>query len=57
MEFRQGMFDFGTGIREVDAFVHALNPNRLKARPKVMSPDMPSRKHRITTRQIRGIWP
>lgn len=30
-----------TGIREVDLFIHAVNPSGLQRRPRVMSPDMP----------------
>jgi hypothetical protein len=41
MEIRSTMFEDGlTGIREVDAYVAALNPFKLKARPVVYSPDV-----------------
>lgn len=53
MEFDTGgMFDGGTGIREVDAYIESVNPNGLRTPPKVWSPDMPSTKHRITTSQV-----
>ena len=55
MEFPRTMFEFGTGIREVDAYIYSINPNRLKVAPQVWSPDLP--KHRVTTGQPRGIWP
>lgn len=42
METSRGMFPDGlTGIREVDAYLTALNPNHLMTRPKVWSPDLP----------------
>jgi len=40
MTFDKTMFPDGTGIREVDAFVHTLNPNKLLVRPMVWSPDV-----------------
>lgn len=47
MEIRSTMFEDGlTGIREVDSYVAALNPFKLKARPVVFSPD--ARKPRRT---------
>jgi hypothetical protein len=49
MEFSQGMFDQGSGIREVDAYVLSVNPNRLKRAPTVYSPDIARGKHRYTT--------
>lgn len=40
MEMTTGLFPDGlTGITEVDAFVNLWNPNGLKIRPKVYSPD------------------
>jgi len=36
-----------TGINEVDNWVFAVNPNKLKARPGVWSPDLPT--NRVTT--------
>jgi hypothetical protein len=57
MQLPQRMFDYGTGIREVDAFIHAINPNGHKIRPRIYSPDMPSRRHRITTGFTKGQWP
>lgn len=48
MELATGMFADGqTGIREVDAFILSLNPNRLRNAPMVWSPDLPA--HRWTT--------
>lgn len=55
MEITQGMFQDGTGIREVDAFIHSVNPGKRRVQAKVFSPDVPQ--HRITTTQIGGIWP
>lgn len=47
MEFRPGMFEKGlTGITEVDAWVAQWNPNGLRTRPQVYSPDMP-RNHSV----------
>ncbi len=43
----QTIADGYTGINEVDNWVFAVNPNRLKARPAVWSPDVPA--HRVTT--------
>lgn len=41
MQFDNSMFSNGmTGIREVDAFIVALNPNKLSAQPLVWSPDI-----------------
>ena len=41
MQMSTGLFPDGlTGIREVDAFVRQWNPNGLKARPSVWSPDL-----------------
>jgi hypothetical protein len=57
MELPHGMFDNGTGIREVDAYVHSVNPHGLRTAARVFSPDMDSQKHRITTRTIGGVWP
>jgi len=53
MELRGGMFDNGTGIREVDAYILSVNPNGLKTPPKVWTPDIESAKHRLTTGQRR----
>lgn len=48
MELAMGMFADGqTGIREVDAYLLSLNPNRLRNAPMVWSPDLPQ--HRWTT--------
>lgn len=38
-----------TGIREVDAYLTAVNPYHHLTPPMVWSPDMPSQKHRFTT--------
>ena len=47
-QFDNSMFSNGqTGIREVDAYVLSVNPNRLKVPPKVWSPD--SRRGRYTS--------
>lgn len=54
MELSPGMFDGGTGIREVDAYIYSVNPHGLKTPPKVMSPDMESTKHRVQTFQ--PVW-
>ena len=43
------MFEGGTGIREVDAYISSVNPNRLKVASVVWSPDLPQSRHRITT--------
>ena len=43
------MFDGGTGIREVDAYVNSVNPNKLSGPSLVWSPDLPQSRHRITT--------
>ena len=51
MEMGGGMFENGTGIREVDAYIESVNPHGLKTPPKVWSPDLPSTKHRLTTSQ------
>lgn len=41
MEFDNSMFSNGlTGIREVDAWLLSVNPNRLRVPPRVWSPDM-----------------
>lgn len=40
-----------TGIREVDAYVYSVNPNRLKVAPMVWSPDLANAGHRTVT------WP
>ena len=58
MEFPSGMFDTGTGIREVDAYVHSVNPNRLTVPPQVYSPDIDSRTS-IGSRPAgpSGVWP
>lgn len=43
MEFARDLFDGGlTGIREVDVFTSQYNPNRLRVRPMVYSPDLVS---------------
>jgi hypothetical protein len=48
MEVRIDMFEDGlTGIREVDAYTAKWNPNRLRTRPTVYSPDL--RETRQTT--------
>lgn len=48
MEIQAGNFPGGfTGIREVDAYIAAWNPNALKMAPTVWSPDRTQ--HRITT--------
>ena len=45
-----GLFPDGmTGIREVDAYLTAVNPNALKSPPLVWSPDLPATRHRYTT--------
>ena len=45
-----GMFPDGlTGIREVDAFLTAVNPNALRVPPMVWSPDLAATRHRFTT--------
>lgn len=49
MEFPRTMWEHGTGIQEVDAYVFDVNPHRLKTPPMVWSPDMASAKHRVTT--------
>lgn len=41
MTFSEGYFENGTGIREVDAYVYSVNPNRLKVPPRIWSPDQP----------------
>lgn len=47
MELTTGLFPAGmTGIREVDAFIHAWNPNTLTIAPTVHSPDYGSRPRR-----------
>lgn len=47
MTIAPGLFPDGlTGIREVDAYTAAYNPNRLTSPPAVWSPDQPQ--HRIT---------
>jgi len=38
-----------TGIHEVDAYVHAVNPNNLKVPPMVWTPDVPWAGHRWVT--------
>ena len=55
MELTSGMFDNGTGIREVDAYIHSVNPNALKLPSRVWSPDQPA--HRATTGGPTGTWP
>jgi len=48
MQFGEGMFTNNlTGIREVDAWVSAINPYGLRSHATVWSPDMPS--HRFDT--------
>lgn len=50
MEISGGMFPDGmTGIREVDAYLTAINPHAHRTPPRVWSPDLPS--HRYTTWQ------
>lgn len=50
MQFTEGMFAGGvTGIREVDAYVHAVNPNHMSVRPMVWSPDLAASKGRFQT--------
>lgn len=49
MDMTAGMWEGGTGIREVDAYVHTINPNELKVPSTVWSPDLASAKHRFTT--------
>lgn len=44
-----GFFADGTGIREVDAYVASVNPNRIKVPATVWSPDLQRAKHRVTT--------
>jgi len=45
----EGMFSNGlTGIREVDAYLVAINPNGHRIPPMVWSPDIPWAKHRYT---------
>lgn len=52
MEISGGMFpDNSTGIREVDAYILSVNPNKLKVPPQVYSPDLVKNRHRITTSQ------
>lgn len=51
MELGRGIFENGTGIREVDAYIYSVNPHGLKTAPKVYSPDMESGKHRFQTFQ------
>ena len=53
MELGASIWENGTGIREVDAYVYSVNPNQLKTPPLIWSPDMPSTKHRLTTMQMR----
>jgi hypothetical protein len=52
MELSQGMFANGTGIREVDAYIESVNPNKIKTPPRVFSPELRQAQHRITTSQI-----
>jgi hypothetical protein len=48
--FAGGMFPDGmTGIREVDTYLTAINPNALAMPPMVWSPDVPWAKHRYQT--------
>ena len=49
MDIGGGMFEDGTGIREVDAYIESVNPHKLKTPPKVWSPDIEAPRHRITT--------
>jgi hypothetical protein len=54
MDFSTGMFPDGmTGIREVDAYLTAINPYALRTPPRVWSPDLVPAKHRYTTWQAR----
>ena len=52
MEFGSTMWENGTGIKEVDAYIHSLNPNGLTIPPMVWTPDMASTKHRQQTYQF-----
>jgi hypothetical protein len=52
LELSSDMFSNGTGLREVDAYVLSVNPNKLKVAPQVWSPDLAQAKHRIQTSQI-----
>jgi len=49
MTLSSGMFDAGTGIREVDGYIYSVNPHGLKTAPKVWTPDSPRAAHRVTT--------
>jgi len=54
MQFSSGMFPDGmTGIREVDAYLTAINPYSLRTPPKVWSPDLAPAKHRYPSWQAR----
>jgi hypothetical protein len=43
--FSEGYFENGTGIREVDAYIYSVNPNRIKVPPRIWSPDQPQRRY------------
>lgn len=48
-EINASMFENGeTGIREVDALIHMLNPGKLRSAPRIMTPET-LRRRRITT--------
>jgi hypothetical protein len=50
MNLSAAMFPDGmTGIREVDAYTSAINPNHLLVPPMVWSPDVPWARHRYQT--------
>ena len=50
MTMSSGMFEGGmTGIREVDAYLVAVNPNAQRLPSTVWSPDAPWAKHRYQT--------
>ena len=50
MTISSGMFPNGmTGIREVDAYLSAINPHALRTPPMVWSPDVPWARHRYAT--------
>lgn len=54
MTMDEGMFSNGlTGIREVDAYLSSINPNKHRIPPMVWSPDVPWAKHRYETPQVR----
>lgn len=52
----EGMFAGGlTGIREVDAYLVAVNPRGVRVPVSVWSPDVPWAKHRYTPQAV--VWP